>query len=146
MKNRCNNQNDKNYKNYGARGIKVCDEWQNSYDLFRKWAINNGYKESLTIDRADNNGNYCPENCRWATREQQNNNTRQNHYIEYNGEIKTLSEWAKTYGLTRSCLKARIRNQWQIERALKTPQRNKKCIDGDAQYCPKFINDNEKRD
>lgn len=125
MKNRCNNSRDENYKNYGARGIKVCDEWQNDYSLFRKWALENRYSENLTIDRINNNGNYCPENCRWATRKEQNNNTRQNRYIEYNGEIKTLSEWATNYDLTRSCLKNRINKGWEIERALTTPSRKR---------------------
>jgi hypothetical protein len=125
MKNRCFNEKDKNYKNYGARGIKVCDEWQNDYVSFRKWAIENGYKSKLSIDRINNNGNYCPENCRWATKIVQNNNTRQNHYIEYNGERKTVSEWARFYGLTRECLKNRIQKGWETERALKTPSRNK---------------------
>ena len=87
--------------------------------------MENGYNDNLTIDRISNNGNYEPSNCRWATREEQNNNTRQNHYIEYNGKVKTLSQWATYYGLTRSCLKCRIKKGWEIEKALTTPQRNK---------------------
>ena len=125
MKNRCFNEKDKNYKNYGARGITVCQQWKEDYGLFRKWAMENGYNDNLTIDRISNNGNYEPSNCRWATREEQNNNTRQNHYIEYNGKVKTLSQWATYYGLTRSCLKCRIKKGWEIEKALTTPQRNK---------------------
>lgn len=128
MKNRCFNEKDKNYKNYGARGITVCQQWKEDYGLFRKWAMENGYNDNLTIDRISNNGNYEPSNCRWATREEQNNNTRQNHYIEYNGKVKTLSQWATYYGLTRSCLKGRIRKGWETEKALTTPQRNKKAM------------------
>lgn len=126
MKNRCNNSKDKSYINYGARGIEVCNEWQSSYDSFRIWAIENGYRDYLTIDRINNDGNYEPSNCRWATRKVQNNNTRQNHYIEYNGQIKTLSQWAGFYGLTRSCLKYRVKKGWDIEKALTTPSQHSK--------------------
>lgn len=99
MKDRCYNRNSADYKHYGERGISVCAEWRDTYIAFRDWSLENGYVEGLEIDRIDNNGNYCPENCRWATRRQQTQNTRRNVLIEINGDIKCRAEWARESGL-----------------------------------------------
>ena len=94
MLNRCINQNIVNYKNYGGRGIIVCQEWQDDFMSFYNWSVANGYTNDLTIDRIDNNKGYSPDNCRWATRKEQCNNFRKNTFITYNNETKTISEWA----------------------------------------------------
>lgn len=119
MKSRCNNKNNLAYKNYGKRGIKVCEEWQNDFETFYNWAISHNYKENLTIDRIDNNGNYEPSNCQWITQDEQNRNKRNIILLTYNGETKMLKEWAKEYGLELSTLRTRINRGWNIERALK---------------------------
>lgn len=95
MKARCYNPKSQNYHRYGERGIKVCDEWLNSFENFYEWAIANGYKSNLTLDRIDNDKNYCPENCRWATIQTQNNNRGVSINITYQGKTQNLSEWCK---------------------------------------------------
>lgn len=76
MKQRCGDPNTRSFKDYGGRGITVCDEWAHDFVAFRDWALANGYTDELTIDRKDPDGNYCPDNCRWATRAEQNRNQR----------------------------------------------------------------------
>ena len=95
MKQRCYNPNNKKYRLYGYRGIKIYNEWLSDFEEFYKWAINNGYKEGLSIDRIDCNGNYEPGNCRWATPKQQSNNLRKNIIISYKGVHGTISEVAE---------------------------------------------------
>lgn len=98
MKSRCENPRDPSYANYGGRGIKVCKEWHD-FNTFRKWAESSGYEKGLTIDRIDVNGDYCPENCRWATNKEQQRNKRCNVVIEHNGERKCASEWAEKFNV-----------------------------------------------
>lgn len=94
MKQRCYNKKTPSYKYYGGRGITICDKWKDNFTSFYNWAIKNGYKENLTIDRVDVNGNYCPENCRWATYSEQARNKRNNHLITFNGETHCIADWA----------------------------------------------------
>jgi hypothetical protein len=91
IKQRCS---DTNNKDYGGRGISICQEWKDDFKTFYDWAIANGYSDNLTIDRIDVNGNYEPLNCRWATAREQANNTRKNVFITYKGETRTASQWA----------------------------------------------------
>ena len=99
MKQRTSNPNNKSYQRYCGRGITVCEEWRESYIAFRDWALKNGYDDSLTIDRIDNNGNYEPSNCRWVTPKEQCNNRRSNVLIEWNGKTKNIQQWADETGL-----------------------------------------------
>lgn len=122
MKDRCRYKTNDNYERYGGRGIRVCEEWLADYMNFYNWAINNGYKEGLTLDRIDPNKNYEPDNCRWATYKEQANNTRRNNYITYNNKTHTLTEWSEILGIKRSTLSNRIvTKKWDIEKALTTP-------------------------
>lgn len=95
MKTRCYNKNYYQYKDWGGRGIIVCDEWRNNFQAFCDWAIENGYKEGLQIDRIDNNKGYSPDNCRWVDVKTQSNNRRSNIYLTYNGKTQTMKQWAE---------------------------------------------------
>ena len=118
MRNRCSNPENKSFAYYGGRGISVCDEW-NEFLNFEKWAIQNGFEENLTLDRIDVNGNYEPENCRWISRKEQMRNTRSNHLLTYNGDTKTMAEWAEITGIPYSTLKQRINKyNYSVEKAL----------------------------
>lgn len=123
MKNRCYNKNIPEYRLYGERGITICQEWIESYSSFRKWALENGYEEGLSIDRIDNNGNYCPENCRWATNSQQCNNRRSNVLITYNNETHTATEWAMIIGVNSKALTKRKKRGWSDTECIEIPVR-----------------------
>lgn len=109
---RCFISSNSSYERYGARGIKVCDEWKYDFDAFRKWAYENGYDENAlrgecTIDRIDNNGNYCPENCRFVSTKIQSLNKRNVIIVTYNGQTKPLISFAKEFGIDENVVKHR---------------------------------------
>lgn len=120
MKQRCNNPKCVSYKNYGAKGITVCEEWK-SFQIFMEWALNNGYDDNLTLDRINPYEGYCPSNCRWATYQEQGNNKTNNRIISFNGESKTMTEWSRKIGISDKTLHARLKSGWNVERALTTP-------------------------
>lgn len=119
MRSRCSNPNDQSWKDYGGRGITVCDRWQ-SFDVFIE---DMGWRPSPKheIDRIDNNAGYCPSNCRWVTRQQNCSNTRKNLYITHAGKTKTQSEWARTYGIDLATLRARLKRGMTFSEAVETP-------------------------
>ena len=118
MKQRCGYLNATNYGNYGGRGITVCQEWLDSFEVFQDWAFSNGYRDDLTLERSDNDGAYCPENCRWATRDEQANNRRHNHRITHNGETHTVREWAEILGIPAERIRCRVRRGMEPEQIL----------------------------
>ncbi len=123
MKERCSNRANENYHRYGGRGITVCQEWL-EFLPFHNWAMSNGYQTTLTIERINNDGNYEPSNCKWATHKEQGKNTSRNHCITFREETKTVGEWADILGLRPNALLMRIRNGWPIEKALTLPLLN----------------------
>ncbi len=119
IKRRCLNENDSAYKDYGGRGITICDEWKDDFKLFHDWAISNGYRKGLIIDRENVNGNYEPDNCRFVTTTVSARNTRASVFLTYNEETKTQAEWAEITGISAKKISRRLkRDKWTIERAL----------------------------
>jgi hypothetical protein len=115
MRKRCRNKKD---ERYGGRGISVCSEWEKDYMSFRRWALDNGYSDNLSIERIDNNGGYSPENCRWVTMAEQAKNKRNSRVIEFDGYRMCASSWAKKYNIPYKNFHARIQRGWSMERAL----------------------------
>lgn len=118
MRTRCNNPHFKLYYRYGGRGIRVCKEWEN-FDSFQSWAYKNGYNDSLTIDRINNDGNYSPENCKWSSLAEQQQTRSSCHMITYNGKTQNLTRWASEYHMPRERLKRRLELGWSFEKAVK---------------------------
>lgn len=120
IKSRCLNKNATAFHNYGGRGISVCDQWCNDLKSFYIWAMENGYQEGLTLDRIDNDGNYCPENCRWITNKEQQRNKRTNRLITAWGETKSFIEWTEDprCKATAPALKTRLKNGYTPEEAM----------------------------
>jgi hypothetical protein len=123
MRQRCNNPNDKSYKNYGGRRIKVCKRWDNVENGFPNFLEDMGERpEGYSLDRIDNDGDYTPENCKWATRTEQQNNRRSNRLITINGRTRTFTQWVREQGCTtvRQAGHRFYDKGWSIERTLQT--------------------------
>ena len=138
MKSRCYYPKNAEFKNYGGRGIKICDEWKNDFQVFYEWSIKHGYKEELTIDRIDNNGNYQPDNCRWVDMAVQSRNTSRTRYIEFNGKRLTICEWGIEIGGTSTTVLYRIEQGWSVEEAIMTPI-------GKKDWIPKILPTDDER-
>lgn len=115
---RCCNPNKRDYKNYGGRGIAVCDEWLQDFMNFYNWAINNGYEKGLEIDRIDNNGNYEPNNCRWISHQDNCNNRRTNVLLTYNGKTQNMTQWSKELNVPYATIKHRHSRGWSDKKCL----------------------------
>ena len=127
MKARCYNKSQKAYKNYGGRGITVCERWRNNFKDFLDDVSELPHfgEEGYSLERINNDGNYEPSNCKWATIEDQANNKRSNHMITYNGKTQSVKKWADEVGVNYGTLKSRINRGWAIEKALTEPVKNK---------------------
>lgn len=117
MRQRCENPKSDSYYLYGAKGITVCDEWH-SFKQFYEWAMATGYSDSLSIDRKDSTKGYSPDNCRWATPQEQTDNRPCCRYVTYNGKSQTIKAWAKETGIHYNTLRERFNRGWSAERAL----------------------------
>lgn len=124
IKTRCYNPNHHNYKDYGGRGIKMCDTWKNDYLSFAKWSRENGYLEDLSIDRINVDGDYSPKNCRWTDKKTQGNNKRNNVMITVNGQTLSRAEWARKNNIPVGAILARQSRGWSDEDSVMTPIEN----------------------
>lgn len=130
MKSRCYNPKNNRYALYGGRGITVCEEWLRHFTDFRDWALDNGYRDDLSIDRIDTNKGYSPDNCRWATMKMQANNKRNNYSITYNGKTQTSEEWAQELDINGHTLRKRLNSGMSIKEAFTTPlHRSEKLLE-----------------
>lgn len=118
LKHRCFNENDTQYKRYGGRGITVYEGWVHDFRAFYDWSLENGWREGLTIDRINNDGNYEPSNCRWVERKVQNSNRSSNVWICFEGEHHTLQQWSTITGIKAPTIAKRIKSGWSVEDAL----------------------------
>ena len=124
MRQRCYNQNCHDYRWYGDKGVSVCAEWDD-YQKFQDWALSSGYNEGLTIDRIDSNGDYEPDNCRWISIVDQQNNKNNNRLITYNGETMSITDWSRRTGISRAVIANRLYHNWTPEEIFTTPLRSK---------------------
>ena len=126
MVQRCTNPKHPSYPRYGGRGIRVCREWLEDCQAFVDWALANGFAEGKSIEHIDNDKSYCPGNCRWATRREQQRNRHNNHWITFRGETKCLQDWANEMHVTFATLLHRLNRWGDVEKALTTPVARKK--------------------
>lgn len=123
MLKRCYSPSVRSYADYGARGIRICDEWRSNRSVFYAWAMGNGYREDLQIERNDPDGNYCPGNCSWKTPKEQQNNTRRNRRIDWDGKNLTVAQWAECLGVAPGAVLHRLDRGWSAERIFTQPFR-----------------------
>lgn len=118
IKTRCYNAHDPHFDRYYKRGIKVCDEWLNDFEAFYDWSMNNGYKDTLTIDRINNDGNYEPSNCRWVSVKEQNQNKRNVILLTFENKTMSATAWSKSLRLGKNTVLARYHKGWSVEECL----------------------------
>jgi hypothetical protein len=118
------------YSSYGKRNISVCKEWKDNFVSFKDWALKNGYADNLTIDRIDNNGDYEPNNCRWATYTQQENNRSNNTKVTIGKETYTLAEWSRKIGICSATISNRLKSGWSDSELFIKPNFNNKNLRG----------------
>ena len=121
MKSRCHNPKTSFYNSYGGKGVTVCPEWKNDFQVFHDWAISHGYSDDLSIDRIDVNGNYEPGNCRWVSTKAQAKNRSNNHIVIVDGVSKSLMEWCEIYSINYKTVRDRLKRGWAVKLALETP-------------------------
>jgi hypothetical protein len=123
MVKRCTDPDDRRWKDYGGRGITVCDEWLRNRYSFYDWCVANGIRKDLQIDRKDNDGPYSPDNCQFSTLLEQANNTRKNRYLGWDGQIMTVSQWARKLGIRSRAIQHRVDRGWTTDRIFTQPYR-----------------------
>ena len=128
MRARCRRKSHHAYKWYGQKGVSVCEEWNNDYLSFQKWAFENGYKDGLTIDRIDGNGDYCPENCRWSTRKEQSNNISSCVYFDFMGERLNITQFCEKYDVSTGHFYKIARKNINIQTLMKCIETSKSRI------------------
>ena len=123
MKQRCSNKNRKDYKNYGGKGVKVCNKWKND---FQQFCLDMGTRpDGYLLDRIDYNGNYEPKNCRWVSVAKSSRNKSTNNWIDFNGTTNTIGDWSKKLGGHKSLIRTRLKQGWSIEKAITTSVNSK---------------------
>lgn len=125
MRKRTTNPACKDYAHYGGRGIRMCKEWEEDFDAFERWALDNGYRQDLTVDRVANNKGYNPGNCRWVTRKAQANNRTTASRYTIDGRTRTLAQWCREYDIPAYTVIHRLEDGWDIKRAITEPRKGR---------------------